>query len=207
MMGLPVSPEPQPCLFGGLPSTEPRRRRSRAAAATEPTGPVTAEPVAPAPLPLPLRPPPVTLRIDAAALTRPELCDLVRDLGEANLGVLLVEAAREALEVVQPGRAVILAPPGHLGTLAQALKANELPFADPERGVGGLEDSLVLLRSDEANGLEFDAAIVVEAAEIARGGRPTPTPRGLRTLYVAMTRPTKVLRIVSSEPFPVEIVS
>ena len=102
MMGLPVSPEPQPCLFGGLPSTEPRRRRSRAAAATEPTGPVTAEPVAPAPLPLPLRPPPVTLRIDAAALTRPELCDLVRDLGEANLGVLLVEAAREARRRLMP---------------------------------------------------------------------------------------------------------
>ena len=138
---------------------------------------------------------------------RSGITPVVEHVDATDLPQRVVEAAREALEVVQPGRAVILAPPGHLGTLAQALKANELPFADPERGVGGLEDSLVLLRSDEANGLEFDAAIVVEAAEIARGGRPTPTPRGLRTLYVAMTRPTKVLRIVSSEPFPVEIVS
>jgi DNA helicase IV len=117
----------------------------------------------------------------------------------------VVQAALESLEAVQPGRAVILAPARHLGALAEALTRSQVPFADPERGIGGLEDSLVLLRSDEANGLEFDAAIVVEAAEIARAGRPAPTPRGLRTLYVAMTRPTKVLRVISSERFPVEM--
>ena len=102
MMVLPASPEPQPCLFGGLPSTEPRRRRPRAVVATEPSGPAAVASALPCPPPLPLRPPPVSLRIDAAALGRPELCDLVRDLGEANLGVLLVEAAREARRRLQP---------------------------------------------------------------------------------------------------------
>ena len=70
----------------------------------------------------------------------------------------------------------------------------------------------ILLGVDEANGLEFDGVVVVEPAEIAsRGASPSPeepgavTTRGLRTLYVAMTRPTTRLRIVGSRPFPVAL--
>ena len=49
---------------------------------------------------------------------------------------------------------------------------------------GGLSAPLVLLAADSANGLEFDAVVVVEPAVIAG-----ETARGLRTLYVALTRP------------------
>jgi len=75
----------------------------------------------------------------------------------------------------------------------------------------GLADSLVLLAVDEANGLEFDGVLVVEPAEVAaRGlggseGDWTPTPRGLKTLYVAMTRPTKALWMLQSAGFPVSL--
>ena len=57
---------------------------------------------------------------------------------------------------------------------------------------GGLSEPLVLLGADSANGLEFDSVVVVEPAVIAG-----ETARGLRTLYVALTRPTQRLTVVS----------
>ena len=135
---------------------------------------------------------------------RSGIAPIIEQVDGAELANHVVRAAVAALESVSPGRGVILAPPELCGSIAEALRAQQVDFADPERGDGGLEDSLVLLRSDEANGLEFDAAIVVEAGLIARAGGVRPNPRGLRTLYVAMTRPTKVLHVVSTEPFPVE---
>ena len=54
----------------------------------------------------------------------------------------------------------------------------------------------MLLAADACNGLEFDSVVVVEPALIAAGStsgaraRPATT-RGLRTLYVALTRPTR----------------
>ena len=135
---------------------------------------------------------------------RSGIAPIIEQVDGAELANHVVRAAVAALESVSPGRGVILAPPELCGSIAETLRAQQVDFADPERGEGGLEDSLVLLRSDEANGLEFDAAIVVEAGLIARAGGVRPNPRGLRTLYVAMTRPTKVLHVVSTEPFPVE---
>jgi superfamily I DNA/RNA helicase len=64
---------------------------------------------------------------------------------------------------------------------------------------------LVVLGAEGANGLEFDATVVVEPGEIARrgaGAGESVTPRGLRTLYVAMTRPTRRLAIVASSELP-----
>ncbi len=135
---------------------------------------------------------------------RSGIAPIIEQVDATELANSVVRAAVAALASVSPGRGVILAPPELCGAIADALRAQQVAFADPERGEGGLEDSLVLLRSDEANGLEFDAAIVVEAGLIARAGGARPNPRGLRTLYVAMTRPTKVLHVVSTEPFPVE---
>jgi DNA helicase IV len=48
-----------------------------------------------------------------------------------------------------------------------------------------------------AKGLEFDAVVVVEPAAIAAGGG-----RGLRLLYVALTRPIQHLSIVHARPLP-----
>ena len=62
---------------------------------------------------------------------------------------------------------------------------------------GGLSEPLVLLAADSANGLEFDSVVVVEPATIAG-----ETSRGLRTLYVALTRPTRRLTVVSLTPPP-----
>jgi DNA helicase IV len=46
-------------------------------------------------------------------------------------------------------------------------------------------------------GLEFDAVVVVEPAAIAG-----TDVRGLRMLYVAMTRPIRHLSVVHADPLP-----
>ncbi|MFJ6083026.1 HelD family protein [Streptomyces sp. NPDC092369] len=62
------------------------------------------------------------------------------------------------------------------------------------RWLAGLGDRVVALGSLEAKGLEYDATVVVSPAEIA-----DESPAGLRVLYVALTRATQQLTIVSAE--------
>jgi len=60
------------------------------------------------------------------------------------------------------------------------------------------ESDIPLLTPREAKGLEFDHVVVVEPALIAEEGGE----RGLREVYVALTRPTKTLVVVHSRPLP-----
>jgi DNA helicase IV len=60
------------------------------------------------------------------------------------------------------------------------------------------ETSVPILTPREAKGLEFDHVVVVEPALIADEGGE----RGLREVYVALTRPTKTLVVVHSRPLP-----
>ena len=76
----------------------------------------------------------------------------------------------------------------------------------------GLAAGLVVLPADETNGLEFDSVVVVEPSLVAAvgdgrpgEGPPVATTRGLRTLYVALTRPTQRLAVVHADPLPVEL--
>ncbi|MFJ2603428.1 HelD family protein [Streptomyces sp. NPDC091279] len=62
------------------------------------------------------------------------------------------------------------------------------------RWLAGLGDRVVALGSLEAKGLEYDATVVVSPAEIA-----DESPAGLRVLYVALTRATRQLTIVSGD--------
>jgi DNA helicase IV len=54
-----------------------------------------------------------------------------------------------------------------------------------------------VLDPPDAKGLEFDAVVVVEPAAIAAG-----TARGLRLLYVALTRAVQELVVVHHLPLP-----
>jgi DNA helicase IV len=115
-----------------------------------------------------------------------------------DLARTVAEVSAEEVAAVKPGRVAILAPEDLLGVLADALAAVELPVVDArDMRRGGLSEPLVLLAADSANGLEFDSVIVVEPGLIAGG-----TARGLRTLYVALTRPTQRLSVVHLAPLP-----
>ena len=120
----------------------------------------------------------------------------------------VAQGAKEEAVALAPGHVAILAPRELLPALREGFAGAGLKVTDPRaQGGPGLNSPLVLLSVDEANGLEFDGVIVVEPVLIAQRGagehqrKPEATRRGLRTLYVAMTRPTTRLRIIGSEEF------
>ncbi|MGD0311669.1 MAG: AAA family ATPase [Acidimicrobiales bacterium] len=115
-----------------------------------------------------------------------------------DLARTVAEVSAEEVAAVKPGRVAILAPETLLEVLADALAAVELAVVDArDMRKGGLSEPLVLLAADSANGLEFDSVVVVEPGLIAG-----ETARGLRTLYVALTRPTQRLSVVHLAPLP-----
>jgi DNA helicase IV len=133
----------------------------------------------------------------------------------SGLAAAVAQASLEEVLAVAPGRVAVLGPAVMLPELARALSDAGLDPTDPRDPLGeGLAAGLVLMPADETNGLEFDAVVVVEPALVAAVGEdaagegpPVPTTRGLRTLYVALTRPTRRLAIVHAEPLPVALES
>ncbi len=133
--------------------------------------------------------------------------------GRFGLGASLAELAREEVAAVAPGRVAVLGPAVMLPELTRALDEAGLDPIDPRDPSGdGLAAGLVVLPADETNGLEFDSVIVVEPSliaavgdEVAGEGPPVATTRGLRTLYVAFTRPTRRLTVLHADPLPFEL--
>ena len=79
--------------------------------------------------------------------------------------------------------------------MTAALKAARVEYGAVE--TDGLTRRVTVLPAPAAKGLEFDAVVVVEPGEIAG-----QTARGLRLLYVALTRPIQHLSIVHASPLP-----
>ncbi|WP_405780353.1 HelD family protein [Streptomyces sp. NBC_00859] len=77
------------------------------------------------------------------------------------------------------------------GTVGVVVAMNRREQA--RKWLAGLGDRVVALGSLEAKGLEYDATVVVSPAEIA-----DESPAGLRVLYVALTRATQQLTVVSA---------
>jgi DNA helicase IV len=130
----------------------------------------------------------------------------------AELASTVAAITREEVAAVAPGRVAVLGPSVVLPELMRALEEGGLDPVDPrDPASDGLAAGLVVLPADETNGLEFDAVVVVEPALVASvsespgEGPPVATTRGLRTLYVALTRPTRRLAIVHAEPLPVPL--
>ena len=106
-------------------------------------------------------------------------------------GVITAEAGE-----VAGGRLAVLTPLGRFEELGRLLTA-----AMPEAAVGGspgaLEAPVVVLAVGQAKGLEFDAVVVVEPAELL-----AESSRGASDLYVALTRTTTRLAVVSTGELP-----
>ncbi|MFE7773202.1 HelD family protein [Streptomyces sp. NPDC057445] len=88
------------------------------------------------------------------------------------------------------------------GTIGVVVAMNRREEA--ARWLADLGDRVVALGSLEAKGLEYDATVVVSPAEIVEGisrdgARGGESSAGLRVLYVALTRATQQLTIVSGK--------
>jgi DNA helicase IV len=103
------------------------------------------------------------------------------------------ELLREALHEA----GALAAEPGLLAVIAP----DELVAQIEAHDESAFDDSVALLPPHRAKGLEFDHVVVVEPAAIARHG----DLRGLRELYVALTRPTRSLTVVHAEELPVSV--
>lgn len=68
---------------------------------------------------------------------------------------------------------------------------------DVARGAAGLRRPVALVTPGDAKGLEFDSVVIAEPMAIIESSQ-----RGAGSLYVAMTRPTQRLALVTSGPLP-----
>jgi DNA helicase IV len=115
--------------------------------------------------------------------------------GEAALGAVVARLGdRMARDV---GSVAVVAPPGRAATVRAGLEG--LPYADA--AVEPLGTGINLVDMHVVKGLEFDAVVVVEPAEIL-GLRPDGGRGGL---YTALTRSTRALAIVHAGALPAEL--
>ncbi|MGH9124664.1 MAG: HelD family protein, partial [Acidimicrobiales bacterium] len=89
----------------------------------------------------------------------------------------------------------VILPEGPLNRRVEAFTRHDSRVGRIERH--GITRRVTLVPAPAAKGLEFDAVVVVEPAKIAGSDR-----RGLRLLYVALTRPIHHLVVVHSSPLP-----
>jgi DNA helicase IV len=130
---------------------------------------------------------------------------VVERVSFSEFAVALAGVCARELRAVAPGRVAVIVSSSRVGELVDLLQSQGVDAIDPRpqesRGLGA---NLVVVAAEGANGLEFDGVIVVEPVEIAaRGSRDgRPTPRGLRTLYVALTRPIRRLVVIHTKDLP-----
>jgi DNA helicase IV len=113
---------------------------------------------------------------------------------------LLRQAVDEAVELSHQHALVAL-----IAAVEQAPAVAEFVSRDTRFGLidaDGMTRPITVVPAPDAKGLEFDAVVVMEPAAIAGSDR-----RGLRLLYVAMTRPIQHLSIVHADPLPSSLVN
>ncbi len=109
---------------------------------------------------------------------------------------LAASSAAEAGKLCTGGRSVgVIVPASWRRRVSSALDAEGVDHGEAARD--GLRYAVTVLGATEARGLEFDSVVLVEPAAVA-----SESPRGLRLLYVAMTRPVHHLSVVHFEPLP-----
>ena len=117
------------------------------------------------------------------------------EVSEADLAGEVARAAVELAGQSGEGKLAVIVPPARIEDLARAVTA-----ALPGTAVGDdpdLTSPAVVLTVPQAKGLEFDAVLIADPAEIIDG-----SPRGLNDLYVALTRATQRVAVVHPGAIP-----
>ncbi len=135
---------------------------------------------------------------------------VIEQVSRPELAFRAAVLAATQLEAVGQGKVAVLVPEALASEVERALRDRGLDPVDPRDPAGqGLAAPLVVLPAGEAHGLEFDGVVVVEPAALAKEsageGPDGPPGRALRTLYVALTRPTQRLAVVHALALPVDL--
>ncbi|TDB90081.1 AAA family ATPase, partial [Actinomadura sp. KC216] len=149
----------------------------------------------------------VSARVLAYALPEARPARAVRTSGIEPVGRVVPEpglpaAARDAAEELLgqvEGTIGVIVPQSRDESGTQASLFDEpvtaWTAADRDRLAAGLPDRVQVLDVLEAKGLEFDAAVIVAPETVA-----AQSPRGLRVLYVAVSRATQRLTVLTADP-------
>jgi DNA helicase IV len=113
----------------------------------------------------------------------------------------VAKVVAEEAGAVGDGRTAVLVPAARSAELAERLVGTVVPGPDTPDGPADPEVDLtspvVVLPIAKAKGLEFDAVVLVEPAEVL-----AESPRGANDLYVALTRATQRLAVVHARELP-----
>jgi DNA helicase IV len=112
---------------------------------------------------------------------------------------VLAAAVGRELAAIGDGRLAVITPSSDAEELARAL-AVALPGATVGDRSSPLDGLVAVLGVAETKGLEFDGVIVVDPTVIVR-----ESDRGMSDLYVALTRATRRLGVVHTDPLPSEM--
>jgi DNA helicase IV len=113
-----------------------------------------------------------------------------------DLEAAVVEGARAEREAVPDGKVAVITSPSMFERVRALMVESGLLVA--ASGPEVLDSAVAVLPVQQAKGLEFDSVVVVEPAAIV-----DEHPHGGRALYLALTRTTRRLRVVSARPLPV----
>lgn len=133
------------------------------------------------------------LRVTRSSAVRESEWPVAIHRGE-DAAALLREAVAADRAIDATGTIAVIASASQVDDLLAGSDLGELAA----RGAAGLSRPVAFLTPAEAKGLEFDAAIVVEPAQIV-----DEIERGASALYVAMTRPTQRLHLLATRDLPV----
>ncbi|MFT7475913.1 MAG: DNA helicase IV [Verrucomicrobiales bacterium] len=134
--------------------------------------------------------PPVAIRHEGAAPVLRQVHDLAAELPNA---------VRAELAEIDAGNVAVIVPRSLLEPLTQALADADVSFGGATRS--GLDKQVTIVPVQLVKGLEVDATLVVEPARIVR-----EEAQGMRSLYVALTRATKRVGVLHTEPLPAVMV-
>ncbi|HVF20768.1 MAG TPA: AAA family ATPase [Mycobacteriales bacterium] len=110
----------------------------------------------------------------------------------------VAEVVRELLS--DEGSIGVVAADGSIGAVREALVVAGLPAVVLGADADALDARVELVPATLVKGLEFDHVVVVEPAVIVAA-----EPRGLRRLYVVLTRAVSSLTVIHSSPLPPEL--
>ena len=137
--------------------------------------------------------PPAAVRIDGSP---PRFVTAPDGVAPAVLDTVVTEAAE-----LDGGSMLVVSPAEYMDDIAELLASAGVDFgratAASRNATGALHPRVTLAPVRLCKGLETDGVVVVEPAAMV-----DEEPQGLRALYVALTRATKRVAVVSSRPLP-----
>ena len=114
---------------------------------------------------------------------------------DGSLGTAVADEVRSIVESLPNASLGVIAPDSMIDELSEHLTAAGVNHGTATRT--GLDEGVTLVPVSVVKGLELDAVVVVEPSRIVAGDE-----HGMRSLYVALTRPTRHLSIVHADNLP-----